>query len=598
VIREDGDVQEIFLLAYVLVLSLLLVVGEISLVRADVDAPRWRNQAQSASTILKGSGISLQAEGIDAVSLRKAVLSTNENGTWRNMTEYSFLWRQEAVYGFDNFGTATYEDGVLYAPSKGNHVSDGKVYAVNASNGVIIWEAVVRQCDGSPYIDGGVIYVGECFSVIAGESVPNPRAFALNKTSGEEIWHYTEPDGNGWVGSPIVHKDYVCYTTGLYDYTAHIGVGSGVYALNKTNGQKIWQRDIGFIVCSPAYHEGMLFVSTSHPLQSYFQGQYALNATNGEVIWHVSYGPTWDSSPVVHNGMVIQVARDINSPSYPRTTFVLNKTNGQSIWKFHGKGSPSTPLIHNGKIFIPDDEDRKIWAFDLETGQEVWRTEELHDGTGLVGPQNNSYCSPAAAAGAIFYQSLNGTFYVINEKNGDILWSYALGGFGLGSPSIGDGCVFITNDAGLYAFRIGPGSGDWPMFCQNHLHRSHSEQGIEYVRWPLTQPKDFANSSNVWKVAKFIWCNETVSSSAIAWRIFFFDDAGNTNATSIRIFHVITIDLNGDGTVNILDISIVALAFGTKEGDTNYDPIADLDNNKEINIIDVSIVAMDYGKTV
>jgi hypothetical protein len=44
--------------------------------------------------------------------------------------------------------------------------------------------------------------------------------------------------------------------------------------------------------------------------------------------------------------------------------------------------------------------------------------------------------------------------------------------------------------------------------------------------------------------------------------------------------------------------AIVAQAFGTKEGDTNYNPIADLDNNKQISIIDISTVAIDYGKTV
>jgi hypothetical protein len=59
-----------------------------------------------------------------------------------------------------------------------------------------------------------------------------------------------------------------------------------------------------------------------------------------------------------------------------------------------------------------------------------------------------------------------------------------------------------------------------------------------------------------------------------------------------------TIDLNKDGTVNILDISIVAIAFGTKEGEDYYNVLADLDKNNEVNILDVSIVAMDYGKTV
>jgi len=57
-------------------------------------------------------------------------------------------------------------------------------------------------------------------------------------------------------------------------------------------------------------------------------------------------------------------------------------------------------------------------------------------------------------------------------------------------------------------------------------------------------------------------------------------------------------DLNGDGTINIVDIFIVAKAFGTKEGNPNYNPIADLDGNKEINIVDLYKIAKDYGKTV
>jgi len=57
-------------------------------------------------------------------------------------------------------------------------------------------------------------------------------------------------------------------------------------------------------------------------------------------------------------------------------------------------------------------------------------------------------------------------------------------------------------------------------------------------------------------------------------------------------------DLNGDGIVNILDISIVALAFGSNPGDENCNQIADLDKNGEINIIDISMIAKDYGKTL
>jgi len=56
-------------------------------------------------------------------------------------------------------------------------------------------------------------------------------------------------------------------------------------------------------------------------------------------------------------------------------------------------------------------------------------------------------------------------------------------------------------------------------------------------------------------------------------------------------------DLNRDGTVNIMDVSMIARAFGTKAGEKNWNVIADLDKNGVINIIDVSMVARDYGKT-
>jgi hypothetical protein len=57
-------------------------------------------------------------------------------------------------------------------------------------------------------------------------------------------------------------------------------------------------------------------------------------------------------------------------------------------------------------------------------------------------------------------------------------------------------------------------------------------------------------------------------------------------------------DLNKDGTVNIMDIAIVAKAYGSKTGDPKWNPIADVaEPYGEINILDTATVAKDYGKT-
>jgi len=76
------------------------------------------------------------------------------------------------------------------------------------------------------------------------------------------------------------------------------------------------------------------------------------------------------------------------------------------------------------------------------------------------------------------------------------------------------------------------------------------------------------------------------------------DTHGLFNTTVSKIVVTFITDRNRDRTVNILDISIVAMAFGTKQGDENYNILADLDKNNEVNILDISTVAMDYGKTI
>jgi outer membrane protein assembly factor BamB len=563
------DIVAVLVLLAVFALSVIVSMGQAKGYLGASDGPQWRNQKQSESVIPPGGYITLQADGFDTLSLEKAFLSTNETGTWRNETTLSPLWIQDRVKGFDNFGTATYEDGVVYAPSKG----DNELYAVNATDGSILWNTSVRQCDGSPCIDGDMVYVGECEGPY-GEPTPFPKAMALNRTNGAEVWHFTEPNNYTWVGSPVVNDGYVYYTT----------YGAGVYALNRTDGNVLWHQNIGLIVCSIAYDNGMVFVSVYDPPE-----QYAFNAKTGQLIWSQMYGRSWDTSPVICNGMLIQVEYNITESFW--STYVLNETNGGFIRRFEGKGSTGTPLVDDGDIFIPCN-DWSVWAYELTTGDELWQTVPLHNGT----LQNYMYCSPASAGGAIYCQSLNGTFYVINKTDGGVLWSYPLSSYGFGSPSIGDGCVFITNDGALYAFNIGPGHGDWPMFCNNSLHRSLSEHGVDYVRWPLTQPQHLGGVANTWVTAKFVWRNDTTSYTAtIAWKVFFFDSTGKTNVTDTRFFFVaIPGDINLDRVVDIYDAIILATAFNSKPSSPNWNAYADINRDGLVDIYDAILLANNF----
>jgi subtilisin family serine protease len=56
-------------------------------------------------------------------------------------------------------------------------------------------------------------------------------------------------------------------------------------------------------------------------------------------------------------------------------------------------------------------------------------------------------------------------------------------------------------------------------------------------------------------------------------------------------------DLNGDGFVDIVDLSIVGVAYGKFEGEPGYDPEADLNNDGFVDIGDITIVCIHYGET-
>jgi len=55
-------------------------------------------------------------------------------------------------------------------------------------------------------------------------------------------------------------------------------------------------------------------------------------------------------------------------------------------------------------------------------------------------------------------------------------------------------------------------------------------------------------------------------------------------------------DLNLDGKVDVLDVAIVGLAFGSYPGHPRWNPVADVDNDGFVTIIDVTLVAEHFGE--
>jgi subtilase family serine protease len=66
-------------------------------------------------------------------------------------------------------------------------------------------------------------------------------------------------------------------------------------------------------------------------------------------------------------------------------------------------------------------------------------------------------------------------------------------------------------------------------------------------------------------------------------------------AVSVAVQVTRQVDINLSGSVDIVDFSIVALAYGSTLGSPNYNPLADLNADGAVSIIDLGIVGFFYG---
>jgi PKD repeat protein len=72
----------------------------------------------------------------------------------------------------------------------------------------------------------------------------------------------------------------------------------------------------------------------------------------------------------------------------------------------------------------------------------------------------------------------------------------------------------------------------------------------------------------------------------------------NSNTTQLNCFVSRDPDINGNGTVDIVDFSVAALDYGATLGSAQYNTAVDLDNNGLIDIVDLAIMGADYGAPI
>ncbi|HEV8606566.1 MAG TPA: PQQ-binding-like beta-propeller repeat protein [Tepidisphaeraceae bacterium] len=140
-----------------------------------------------------------------------------------------------------------------------------------------------------------------------------------------------------------------------------------VHAIDAESGKDVWSFGAGGgILHACAVAEGKVFFGSADG------GIYALNAGDGMRAWKVQTGAAIWNAPVVHEGMVIIGGRD-------GFLWAVGAKSGEVKWK----GKVDGPILCSPavdaklkRVYVGA-EDMTVYAFDVESGRRVWRSEKL-----------------------------------------------------------------------------------------------------------------------------------------------------------------------------------------------------------------------------
>ena len=256
-------------------------------------------------------------------------------------------------------------DGVVFVGS-----SDKNVYALDSSNGDILWQYSTRGIVySSPAVAYGVVYAGSW----------DQNFYALDASTGALLWNYTT--GGEVRSSPAVADGTVYF--GSRDHR--------LYALDAHTGALLWNYTTGaeMLASSPAVAGGIVYIHSAGTL-------HALDALEGTLLWSHPVPGSGDSSPAVVNGVVYIGSVDHNLYAFEALT-------GDLLWTYTAGGLVRTsPSVANGVVYFGSG-DGTIISLDAGTGDLIWD----------YATDETAFSSPAIANGVVYAQGYNGYLYAL-----------------------------------------------------------------------------------------------------------------------------------------------------------------------------------------
>ncbi|MEM0911108.1 MAG: methanol/ethanol family PQQ-dependent dehydrogenase, partial [Pseudomonadota bacterium] len=279
--------------------------------------------------------------------------------------------------------------------------------------------------EAQPMVKDGVMYVTASYS----------RVYAIDATSGEELWQYEArlPDGI------MPCCDVINRGVALYDDLVIFGtLDAKLVALNKDTGKTVWKKKVedykaGYAITSaPIVVDGKVITGISGGEFGIVGKVYAYDAKTGKEVWirptvegHMGY--VWKDGKKTENG----ISGGDAGKTWPAE---LWKSGGAATWLggtydastnslFFGTGNPAPwnshlrpgdNLFSSSRVAIDPDTGKIKWHFQT-TPHDGWDYDGVNELVSFDYEDNGKTVKAAATA------DRNGFFYVLNRENGDFI---------------------------------------------------------------------------------------------------------------------------------------------------------------------------------
>jgi outer membrane protein assembly factor BamB len=330
---------------------------------------------------------------------------------------------------------ATVASGVVYA------YAGSSLLSLNASSGTLLWQHQMKRDISDVIVTGNVVYADTSAEQNA------PTVYALNITTGAELWHY---NANAISPGLLAVGDGNVY----YMEVASIGINPNetILALGVSDGHVLWHIHLdstdGLASGTVAQANGVVFVATLHG------AVYAVRASDGALLWHMARptgqdNPPFPVSPTVVNGIVYTAAQ--------QHIYALRVSDGKQVWQYASSSSVG-PIIMpyvvvNGVVYASDGNGL-IFALHANDGSQLWQHANMSSQTLIVqNGQVHLFLGDAIAA--------------LSTSDGSLLWQRSVanvvGGESWVQPAVvADNVVYTGAENGtVQAFRASDGTSLW-----------------------------------------------------------------------------------------------------------------------------------------